>query len=84
MFDSIKKTAIRDGVPTTHANVLVEVFKDRSHKEMARIIGFDEHEIKRQLHSLFYRFKVKNKAQLIVKCAPYIKGELINNKGVEQ
>jgi hypothetical protein len=82
MYESIRQSAMADGISISQASVLVGVFKDQSYKEMSDEIKMSELEVKKRLRFLFHRYGVKSKAALIVKCAPYIKGELINNKGV--
>lgn len=79
MYDAIKKSAIADGLSPVWAIILVEVYRTKTQTEIARSTGFALHNVTKYLKQMRALYNVKTNAGLIVKCAPYIKGERVIN-----
>jgi predicted transcriptional regulator with HTH domain len=81
MYESIKKTAMADGLSAREANVLVEIYKAKTTaSEISKNIGLRTATVANCLKGLRAKYKARTTTNLITICAPYIKGELINKK----
>jgi len=77
MFDKIKSGAIADGMCEEWADLIVYTYQDAKIGEMAELIGRDYFTTKSMLDAIYKHLGVKTQAQLMYKCAPYLKGEKV-------
>lgn len=78
MFDKIRAGALMDGMCSDWADLIVYTYQDIKTKEMAVLLGRDFNTTKLMLGAIYKHLGVKTKPQLMYRCAPYLKGEILN------
>lgn len=77
MFDQLVQGAMADGYSETRAKIFAHVFMDKPTSDIAKIMNRDEKNLRSHIQNIYKEYGVKTRVQLILKCAPYLRGERV-------